>query len=189
MTTSRVYVAGSLAGCRQRSPLAFLTLGAKVYRRLLPIGKTALGNLLTEDVLQQILSCSPHWLNSRAHGLHAHAHAHSHTVRFPSCHPPRRSSAAWRELPGLRWGRTKLQRAFTSPLRPLLGFPAESRHLISLHRRRGGGWVWGATSHPIKTIMPSLLFCSCCKMMKVVWLFSCCCYLSTIRTTPRRHLG
>lgn len=56
---SHVYVAGGLAGRRQRSPLAFLTLGAKVRRRLLPIGKTVLGNLLTEDVLQQILSCSP----------------------------------------------------------------------------------------------------------------------------------
>ncbi len=103
MTTSYVYVVARRDASKGRR--SHFDTGAKVHWRLLPIGQTALSNLLTEDVLQQILSCTL-WLDCRTHVLHAHTHTHMHTVQFHVV-IPRHFSAAQCELWGLRWSRTK----------------------------------------------------------------------------------
>lgn len=66
--------------------------------RLWPTVQTAFRNLLTEDVLQQILSCTQ-WLSGRARG--AQAHTHTHTGLSPDV-IPRQFFAAQCESWGLR---------------------------------------------------------------------------------------
>lgn len=74
-----------------------LDAGAKVHRRLSPAVQAACSNLLTEDVLQQILSCTQ-GLGCRARATRARARAGP----FPDV-IPRRFFAAQCEWWGLRW--------------------------------------------------------------------------------------
>lgn len=121
-----------LAGRKQRSASAvwhwcqssLVTSANRPYQ-------TAFRNLLTEDVLQQILSRTP-WLDCRAHLLHAHTHTQAHTQgTISSCHPKTvLCSPVW--VVGLK---TKLNKTlesinFSSSGSSLLGLPVESRHLI-----------------------------------------------------------
>ena len=83
--------------------------------------QTAVSNLLTEDVLQQILSCSL-WLHCRTHA-HTHAHTHAYIEQFPVV-IPRQFFAAQCESGGLKTELNKTLESINFSSQSFVGSPS-----------------------------------------------------------------